>query len=345
MDLINNENYQKYIQYYGFKKFCKADIQYLTVLDLYFYGIGDEGFELLTQMDGIQSLTNLNIGSCHISHKGIKFIANIILPRLTSLYLGGNNIDNTGIIYIAEFLKNNKSLKELYLNDNDININEIQFTPESFNNLIELHLDENEIGVNGAKFIADLLILSKQLKILSLANNIIKNEGIKYIADALKINKSLICLYLDHNDIDDEGAEYIADALKINRCLTVLYIGYNDFSIKGIKFIINALYDFEFSKSHLTTLDLESCYNRDINDNVAEYIIELLNVNKCLTRLYLNIDNIRKYETINKLLKNNIINKEKIKEERAEEKVYFAVLLQVLYWQFEFLEFFDELYY
>ena len=91
----------------------------------------------------------------------------------------------------------------------------------------------------------------------------------------------------------------------------------------------------------LVVLDLS---DNDINNDKIKFIIESLKINKSLTTLKLygsNIDE-KEIDIINELLEFNMINKERIVKERAEEKIYFATIMQYQYsWYSEFLKVFD----
>ncbi|CAF1153760.1 unnamed protein product, partial [Didymodactylos carnosus] len=80
--------------------------------------------------------------------------------------------------------------------------------------LEELYISNNNISNEGATSIADALKANTTLWKLYFSNNNISNEGATSIADALKVNTTLWKLDISNNNISNEGATSIADALK-----------------------------------------------------------------------------------------------------------------------------------
>ena len=189
---------------------------------------------------------------------------------------------------------------------------ELLFKSHRFQFIKELYLNNNGIDIIGIKLIAEILKTNKSLTVLSLEYNIICSESVKYIAESLKNNKYLIILNLCNNNIDNKGAEYIAELLIINKFLLDMDLSFNYIGVKGIELIIKSL---ELNKS---LIHLNLSFNGSSDGIIGR----------------------------NELLKNNKINRDKILKERAEEKIYFAIFLQIfIHRKIEFLEFFDELNY
>ena len=87
--------------------------------------------------------------------------------------------------------------------------------------------------------------------------------------------------------------------------------------------------------------------NNDIDDEGEKFLIELLNINKSLINLKLCINNItwKENDQVTELLKNNMINRCMIENERIEEKIYlsfyYKIHFAIEHWQF--IEFFDQI--
>jgi len=117
----------------------------------------------------------------------------------TELNLGYNSIGDAGAAALAEALKANKMLTNLYLYG-------------------------NSIGDAGAAALAEALKANTMLTALYLDSNSIGDAGAAALAEALKANKTLTALYLSSNSIGDAGAAALAEALKANTMLTALYL-------------------------------------------------------------------------------------------------------------------------
>lgn len=353
MELYENDDYREYIKKYGFEQFCKLRLKVVEIqkhpISIYLsrYNIGDNEIklfsELITNIDKFQLLTILFLDINNISEKGAKFIAEllIILPCLTTLDLSFNNICSKGAEYIAESLKINKIL-------------------------INLNLSYNNIGNKGAEYIIKSITEICGLQILSLTGNNIDYQGIKSI-ELLKKCK-IKSLYLNNNNIGNEGAKFIGNLLENNKYLEVLdlcNIGIND----GIEFITKSLSTVSNTRNR-TYLTKLSLYGNDISGKRLKFITELLETNKNLLKLYLWKVNVDDDETkiiikslkcnksliefclsgddiddndqndIDELLKSNKINKERISNERALEKIYLSRCLKYQF-RSEFLELFN----
>ena len=99
--------------------------------------------------------------------------------ELTTNYFSTSKITSEGAIKIAEAIKVNKTLQELYITNNNI-------------------------SDDGAAAISNALKSNNSLQILGMSWNKITSEGAKSIAKAIKVNTTLHTLYLYQYDIDNE---------------------------------------------------------------------------------------------------------------------------------------------
>ncbi|CAF1596356.1 unnamed protein product, partial [Didymodactylos carnosus] len=113
------------------------------------------------------------------------------LGQVDVLHLSGKLASKEDTMAIAEALKINKTLTELWIS-------------------------QNNISDQGAMAIAEALKINKTLTELWIYENNISYQGAMAIAEALKINKTLTELWISQNNISDQGAMAIAEALKIN---------------------------------------------------------------------------------------------------------------------------------
>lgn len=166
--------------------------------------------------------------------------------------------------------------------------------------LTELYMGGNMIGDSGAAAIADALKGNGALKELYLFNNRIGNSGAASIAEALKHNIAKIALrtlHLESNNIGDSGAAAIAAALKGNavrrgfkartKPLKTLHLESNNIGNRGAAAIAEAL----TRNEALTSLHIDE--NKRIGDDGAAAIATALNDNTALTELHLSFNNIK----------------------------------------------------
>ena len=187
------------------------------------------------------------------------------------------------IVLLAEALKKNSTLTELYLYDNAIGDQGATGLAEALKvnstlTVLESHL--NEIGDQGATSLAEALKRNSSLTKLDLSFNGIGDQGATGLAEALKVNSTLTELHLSGNVIGDQGATGLAEALKVNSTLTELYLYDNGIGDQGATGLAEALK----VNSTLTELSLDG---NGIGDQGATGLAEALKVNSTLTELYL----------------------------------------------------------
>lgn len=156
-----------------------------------------------------KSLKKLNLRRCNYI-KGIE-----LNNYLTHLNLNGNKID---INYIADLIKNNKTLKYLDLSFNEIINDQLIYIRDALKinkSLIQLNLSNNYISNLGIIYLFNGLIKNKTLRYLYLNNNKIKNDIFNFIHDAIQLT-GLILLDLRGTKIVEEDIKKINQELNIN---------------------------------------------------------------------------------------------------------------------------------
>ena len=151
--------------------------------------------------------------------------------------------------------------------------------------LTELYFDGNEIGDQGATGLAEALKVNSTLTRLDLKNNGFWAQGVTGLAEALKVNSTLTELNLKYNGIGDHGATGLAEALKVNSTLIELNLQYNDIGDHGATGLAEALK----LNSTLTELNLQ---NNGIGDHGATGLVEALKMNSTLILLDLRFNNV-----------------------------------------------------
>ncbi len=145
---------------------------------------------------------------------------------------------------LAEAIKDNRIVKALYLNNNEIGDTGAESISEALKvnkSITQLYLSNIQIGDRGAESISEALKVNKSINILVLDNNQIGDRGAESISEALKVNKSITTLYLSNSQIGDRGAESLSEALKVNKSITILYLNDNQISPSLLEKIANQI--------------------------------------------------------------------------------------------------------
>ncbi|KAJ3338553.1 hypothetical protein HDU93_009401 [Gonapodya sp. JEL0774] len=225
----------------------------------------------------------------------------------TRLDLNDLQLDSVDAQALAEAIRGNNTLKELYihsskcaelwgqdisrlfknylhLSDNNIHEGGVKAVVDALKSgttvLVEINLRENPIGDDGAKEIARLVKFNDNLEILRLAACKIGPLGVEQIAEALKFNTKLKHLALYSNPIGDQGATYLASALSINVTLNHLRLYEAEIGDAGAKAIADGL----GGNEGLNYLNLMK--NNAITTDGVQALVASLRKNKTLKELY-----------------------------------------------------------
>jgi NLR family CARD domain-containing protein 3 len=146
-------------------------------------------------------------------------------PTLKKLDLGGTISNPDQLNAVAETLKYNTNLLELYLDWNDFNqvayAKALAYLIRNNRSLQKLSLIDTKLTSTLFIVVADALKENATLSILNLDNNEIGNEGATKLAEVLKSNQGLRTLSCENCSIGS-GSKGIGDALCVNRTLQVL---------------------------------------------------------------------------------------------------------------------------
>ncbi|CAF2535982.1 unnamed protein product [Rotaria sp. Silwood2] len=204
----------------------------------------------LTLAEGLKNnmtLESLDLRNNFISDLGVKSLAlAIINSNLKTLNLESNGITTEGAQYLAQMLKNNQTLTELYLSKNHLGDRGVELLANVLNDdkknhhdrdnkevdtsnpsiLQHLYLGHNDITDVGIKHLADMLKTNRMLTWLWLSGNEIGNRGVELLANTLAYhNSSLEWLFLNSNNaISDPSVDALVQMLKRNHSLKTIYI-------------------------------------------------------------------------------------------------------------------------
>ena len=144
------------------------------------------------------TLTELYLEDCHISSNCAVELAAALCKntKLKHLMLSNNPIGEhlEGVTAVAEMLVENKTLRELNLQDCHISSEgAVELAAALCKNSIleDLNLNRNPIGVKGASSMSDMLQHNTSLEVLHLCDDSVGEEGVHQLINSLKHNQTL----------------------------------------------------------------------------------------------------------------------------------------------------------
>jgi Ran GTPase-activating protein (RanGAP) involved in mRNA processing and transport len=210
----------------------------LRVLNLCQTDIDDEGASALADTlkvaGAVPFLLDLNLTDSLIGPDGAKALATALVQSgatrcLQVFNIGFNNIEGAGAIALADAVRVCSTLKELYLDRNDIDDAGAdalgQALGEKNTFLQHISLKYNNIGTDGIKALAPALGKLPMLTSLSLSSNPVGDEGVAALMSAARREGAFLVLNeicLDHCDISSEGTTILATTLEIQSLLPSL---------------------------------------------------------------------------------------------------------------------------
>lgn len=215
------------------------------------------GIEGMKQLHNVHCVTHLDLTSCRIGREGAPIMVQALKQNtsLKKLFLKSNKLGHDGAKAIAELIRTNRTLTVLDLVGNDFNPQSgicIADALRENNTLCHLELDSNNIQAEGCSAIMDALKQNKTLTLLEMSMNNFGPEGARAIGETLKVNQTLIQLRIDSNNIAAEGVEYISNGLKVNKSLKNLFLFDNYIGTDGFILLCQAL----LHNTTLTALDV-----------------------------------------------------------------------------------------
>ncbi|KAL0238297.1 hypothetical protein GEMRC1_012770 [Eukaryota sp. GEM-RC1] len=150
--------------------------------------------------------------------------------RLDNPYFGDkdDHIGNEGAIAVAEALKVNSTVTQIYLQCNSIGNEGIMALAEALkvnSTVTEIYLNCNSIGNEGIMALAEAFQVNSTVTKILLLDNSIGNEGAIALADTLKVRYTITGSKLDPYCIEDLMA--LTEASKWNSTVTTIGLGLN----------------------------------------------------------------------------------------------------------------------
>jgi len=233
-----------------------------------------EGWESLIHLiNENNSIRWLDFHKSNINNCLLEEICNVLeYKRVRYLDISENFINKEGAKSIGEFLKKNKTLQRLIINNNDLE----DFKKEGVNYIcepllthpnIEL-LDFSSMTITGCgEYIANLIKRSNSLKVITLKDCTLNLKDFQHICRALSsdnICQNIINVDLSYNDMaSDKSLEEIGKMIKINKTLTTLNLEKMNLNMSNYNFIFEGLNENE------TITNFSFCFNPNIKPKIV----------------------------------------------------------------------------
>jgi Ran GTPase-activating protein (RanGAP) involved in mRNA processing and transport len=207
------------------------------------FGIDLDGFMAIgTFLQSESSLKSLNLGYNHIDIHGVKAIADGLKVNkcLQELYLDYTQ-PNGAFDLIADALRVNSSLCRLHLTNSKIDsVEQLSFALRMNVGLEYIDLDYCGLDDRSAASLGEALRVNTGLRTLNISRNKIGDAGAVALGLALGQNSTLTCLQLHHNSISDAGAVALGAAVCTNSAMVSLGIEHNQIKLLGAEYIRKA---------------------------------------------------------------------------------------------------------
>ena len=281
----------------------KENSEKITGIDLSENSIGTECAKVLkAPISQLSNLTKVNYRDLFVSRLkedlpiSLKFLMESLLDKnITYLDLSDNAFGPTAINSFNFFLEKNKSLKELYL-------------------------ENNGLGPEGGEEVANSLLTNNDMKLslIKINRNRLENKGAKAFSKVFEKMESLEHVEIFQNGIKEEGMIDIINSFGKNKNLKVIKI--NDNLIKNGAKIFSEIIP---TLIHLKILDISDL---NLGNSNALLIFKSLSQLKEIEEIYSNYNEIEKRniqeEIFNVILKMDSLKLIDIKGNMINKKLY-----------------------
>ena len=140
---------------------------------------------------------------------------------LEGLSLCRNGITDANVLHLTRALSNSKSkLNRLALTSNEITDEGAHYLAEMLKtnrSLTQLWLGFNKITDRGVQILTDVLAYhNKTLHVLSLSwNNLVTDSSVNFVLDMLEYNQTLRIIFLSNCNLSDTGRKKLGEATKL----------------------------------------------------------------------------------------------------------------------------------
>uniref|UniRef100_A0A3B4Z605 NLR family CARD domain containing 5 n=1 Tax=Stegastes partitus TaxID=144197 RepID=A0A3B4Z605_9TELE len=221
------------------------------------------GYQLASMESIIQRcplLTHLDVSHNNLGLVGAEFLASSLplLPNLTSLSLSGHMITSTAAENMTRFLPRLRSLKlnKIVTAQSEANsVLDLLAAMDGLTQIQEIELDGWRMADGGIEQLTRLLPLWKELRKISLSENLVSDQSGEKLLEALRSCSHLEELHLSRNSLGDLTAAKMALVLPSLTHLSVLDISENRIGFEGSVRLSEAIIHMKnLSKIHLTSV-------------------------------------------------------------------------------------------
>jgi len=160
-----------------------------------------------------------------ITSKGVSILASALQSNITleGLSLCNNGISDADVFYLTTALSDKKSkLNRLALTFNDITDEGVQYLAEMLKTnqiLTQLWLGFNKITDHGVELLMNVLTYhNKTLHVLSLAwNELVTDSSVNFVIDMLEHNQTLRTFWLSNCNLSDTSKVKLREAAKLHQ--------------------------------------------------------------------------------------------------------------------------------
>ena len=191
------------------------NISTVKVLDLANNGLNDCIADDISLILSSNELEEVYLGGNNLKEAGMIKIANVLIRNNTLKVFSFSNslIQGKMSSKIAAALANKVKLEKLFLNENELQAEDIIIITTNLHSISLMFL-ENFIKSTAASGIAKVLLLTAQLEELYLGGNILQAEGISKISLNLVNTRTLRVFDISNNDISSEAAASIGRVIR-----------------------------------------------------------------------------------------------------------------------------------
>lgn len=173
--------------------------------------INDYGLQgLVNSISLNRCIKHLDISENDLSYNDLIYFTNNLIPRnqlIEIINISKNRFDPESINNLGISLKNNHSIKILYLNSAYLNEDSSPyfFKHLSGTKLSEIYLENNYLGEIGGILFSNVLRNNPHLSVVSLKKCSLNSVSLNCLSKALEVNKTLKSLNLEENKFDDQS--------------------------------------------------------------------------------------------------------------------------------------------